>query len=196
MLDELRSIVGAEFVRNDADTIREYSTDATKVVHPADVIVFPAATAEVAAIVKLANRDKIPIVSRGGGVGFAGGAIPIRGGIVISMKRMNRILEINPIDLLAVVEPGVITEDLQKAAEAKGLFYPPDPASLKQCSIGGNVAHNAGGPRAFKYGVTRHYLLGLEVVLPTGELVHTGGRVVKNAVPYDLTNLMCGAEGT
>ena len=145
---------------------------------------------------KIANRERIPIVSRGGGVGFAGGAIPMQGGIVISMRRMNRVLEVNPIDLLAVVESGTITEDLHKAAEAKGLFYPPDPASLKQSTIGGNVAHNAGGPRAFKYGVTRQYLLGMEVVLPTGEIVNTGGRVVKNAVAYDLTDLMCGSEGT
>jgi glycolate oxidase len=196
LLDELRSIVGADYVKTDSETIRENSTDATKVFHPADVVVFPSKTSEVAEIVKLANREQIPIVSRGGGAGFAGGAIPIRGGIVISMRRMNRILEINPIDLVAVVEPGVITEDLHKAAEDKGLFYPPDPASLKQSTIGGNVAHNAGGPRAFKYGVTRQYLLGLEVVLPTGEVIRTGGRVVKNAVAYDLTDLMCGAEGT
>ena len=109
---------------------------------------------------------------------------------------MSRILEINATDLLAVVQPGVITEQLQVAAEAVGLFYPPDPASLKQSSIGGNVSHNAGGPRAFKYGVTRHYLLGMEVVMPTGEIVRAGGRVVKNSVGYDLTDLMCGAEGT
>src|SRR5215831_6170828 len=124
MLEELRSIVGSGFVRTDADTVREHSTDATKVFHPADVIVFPSCTAEVAAIVKLANRDRIPIVSRGGGAGFAGGAVPIRGGIVISMRRMNRILEINPVDLVAVVEPGVINEDLHKAAEEKNPFYP------------------------------------------------------------------------
>src|SRR5204863_3520753 len=152
--------------------------------------------AQVSEIVRLSNREAIPVVSRGGGVGYAGGAIPIAGGIVISMRRMNRILEINPVDLLVVLEPGVITEDLHKAAEAKGLFYPPDPASLKQSTIGGNVGHNAGGPRAFKYGVTRQYLLGMEVVLPTGEIVNTGGRVVKNAVAYDLTDLMCGSEGT
>jgi glycolate oxidase len=196
MLDELRSIVGPDWVRTDADSIRENSTDATRIFHAADAIVFPENTAQVSGIVKLANRLKVPIVSRGGGVGYAGGAVPIDGGIVISMKRMNRILEIHPIDLVAVLEPGVITEDLHRAAEAYGLFYPPDPASLKQCSIGGNVAHNAGGPRAFKYGVTRHYLLGLEVVLPTGEIVETGGRVVKNSVGYDLTDLMCGSEGT
>jgi glycolate oxidase len=196
ILQELRHTLGAERVRTDIDTIRENSTDATKVFHAADVVVFPESAVEVSAIVKLANRERIPIVSRGGGVGFAGGAIPVRGGIVISMRRMNRILEIDPVDLLAVVEAGVITEDLHKAAEAKGLFYPPDPASLKQSTIGGNVAHNAGGPRAFKYGVTRHYLLGMEVVLPAGDIVNTGGRVVKNAVGYDLTDLMCGSEGT
>jgi glycolate oxidase len=160
------------------------------------VIVFPALTQEVSGIVKLANREHIPIVSRGGGVGYAGGAIPIHGGIVVSMRRMNRIFEVHPVDLVAVLEAGVITEDLHKAAERVGLFYPPDPASLKQSTIGGNVAHNAGGPRAFKYGVTRNYLMGMEIVLPTGEIVNTGGRVVKNAVAYDLTDLMCGSEGT
>jgi glycolate oxidase len=195
-LEELREIVGPEFVRTDADTVRENSTDATKRFHPADVIVFVENASQVSRIVRLCNRETIPVVSRGGGVGYAGGAIPIAGGIVISMRRMNRILEINPVDLLVVLEPGVITDDLHRAVEAKGLFYPPDPASLKQSSIGGNVAHNAGGPRAFKYGVTRQYLLGLEVVLPTGELIDTGGRVVKNAVAYDLTDLMCGSEGT
>ncbi len=196
MLDALKTIVGAKYVRTDDETIRENSTDATKVFHPADVIVFPENASQVSQILKLSNEHGIPVVSRGGGVGYAGGAIPLKGGIVISMKRMNRILEINPIDLLAVLEPGVITEDLHKAAEAKGLFYPPDPASLKNSTLGGNVAHNAGGPRAFKYGVTRQYLLGLEVVLPTGEIIETGGRVVKNATGYDLTDLMCGSEGT
>jgi glycolate oxidase len=196
MLDELKSIVGEANVRTDAEAIRENSTDATKVFHPADVVVFPETTAQVAAIVVLANRLRVPVVSRGGGVGFAGGAVPIHGGIVMSMRRMNRILEINPIDLLAVVEPGVITADLHRAAESKGLMYPPDPASLKDSTLGGNVAHNAGGPRAFKYGVTRQYLLGLEAVIGTGEIIQAGGRVVKNAVGYDLTDLMCGSEGT
>ena len=196
IVEELSVIVGAAHVAVDLDTIRENSTDATKVFHPADVVVFPANAPEVSGIIKLANRRGIPVVTRGGGVGYAGGAIPICGGIVISMKRMNRILEINPIDLVAVVEPGLITGDLHDAVEAVRLFYPPDPASLKQSSIGGNVAHNAGGPRAFKYGVTRQYLMGLEVVLPTGEIVRTGGRVVKNAVGYDMTDLMCGSEGT
>jgi glycolate oxidase len=196
ILQILRRIVGPEHVFTDAETIRENSTDATKVFHPADVIVFPDNAEQISEILRLANRERVPVVSRGGGVGYAGGAVPIFGGIVISLRRMNRILEIHPIDLVAVVEPGVITDDLHRAAEAVGLFYPPDPASLKQSSIGGNVAHNAGGPRAFKYGVTRQYLLGLDAVLPTGEIVRAGGRVVKNAVGYDLTDLMCGSEGT
>lgn len=196
LVDELRAIVGDPHVRTDAETVRENSTDATKRFHPADVVVFPETALEVSRIVSLANRERIPIVSRGGGVGYAGGAIPISGGIVVAMRRMDRILEIDPVDLVAVVEPGVITGDLHAAVESQGLFYPPDPASLKECTVGGNVAHNAGGPRAFKYGVTRQFLMGLDVVLPTGALISTGGRVVKNAVGYDLTDLMCGSEGT
>ncbi len=196
LAEKLRVIVGDAHVRTDAESVRENSTDATKRFHPADVVVFPATAEEVARIVCLANTERIPVVSRGGGVGYAGGAIPVAGGIVVAMRRMNRILEIDPVDLVAVVEPGVITGDLHAAVEARGLFYPPDPASLAQSSVGGNVAHNAGGPRAFKYGVTRQFLMGLDVVLPTGELISTGGRVVKNAVGYDLTDLMCGSEGT
>ena len=196
LVDELGGIVGRQYVRTDADTVRENSTDATRRFHPADVVVFPDTSSEVSRIVALANRERIPVVSRGGGVGYAGGAIPVAGGIVVAMRRMNRILEIDPVDLVAVVEPGVITGDLHRAVESKGLFYPPDPASLEKSSVGGNVAHNAGGPRAFKYGVTRQFLLGLDVVLPSGDLISTGGRVVKNVVGYDLTDLMCGSEGT
>ena len=192
----MQAIVGESYVHSDAESIRENSTDATLRFHPADVVVFPENATEISQIVTLANRERIPIVSRGGGVGYVGGAVPVAGGIVVGMRRMNRILEIDPIDLVAVVEPGVITGDLHTAVESQGLFYPPDPASLRKSSLGGNVAHNAGGPRAFKYGVTRHFLLGLDVVLPTGEIISTGGRVVKNSVGYDLTDLMCGAEGT
>lgn len=193
---ELASIVGEDHIHTDADTIAENSTDATRRSHPADVVVFPGDAEEVSRIVIVANRERVPIVSRGGGVGYAGGAIPVEGGIVIGMRRMNRILEIDPVDLVAVVEPGVITGDLHAAVETKGLFYPPDPASLLRSTIGGNIAHNAGGPRAFKYGVTRHFLLGLDVVLPNGQRISTGGRVVKSATGYDLTDLMCGSEGT
>ena len=133
---------------------------------------------------------------RGAGTGYTGGAVPVRGGVVLSLERMNRILEIDEANLLAVVEPNVITGDLQDAVERVGLFYPPDPASLRQSAIGGNVAECAGGPRAFKYGVTKQYVLGLEAVLPTGEVIRTGGKVVKNVVGYDLTQLLVGSEGT
>jgi glycolate oxidase len=196
LVDQLRDILGEAHLRTDPDSIRRLSTDATKRFHPADVIVFPGGTEDVSRIIRLADRENVPIVSRGGGVGYAGGAVPVAGGIVLAMERMNRILEVDPVDLVAVVEPGVVTEDLHRVVESRGLFYPPDPASLDRSTIGGNVAHNAGGPRAFKYGVTRQFLRGLEVVLPNGEVVQTGGRVVKNAVGYDLTDLMCGSEGT
>ncbi len=138
----------------------------------------------------------MPLVPRGAGSGYTGGSVPTRGGVVLSLERMNRILEIDEANLLAVVEPNVITGDLQDAVEKVGLFYPPDPASLRFCALGGNVAECAGGPRAFKYGTTKRYVLGLEAVLPTGEIVRTGGKTVKNVVGYDLTQLLVGSEGT
>ena len=156
----------------------------------------PANTQEVAAVVQLCAQHRVPIVPRGAGTGYTGGAVPMQGGVVISLERMNRILEIDEANLIAVVEPHVITGDLQAAVEKVGLFYPPDPASLKESVIGGNVAECAGGPRAFKYGTTKQYVLGLEVVLPTGKIVRTGGKVVKNVVGYDLTHLIVGSEGT
>jgi len=158
--------------------------------------VFPANTAEVAAVVRACAERRVPIVPRGAGTGYTGGAVPSRGGVVMSLERMNRILEIDEANLIAVVEPHVVTGDLQDAVEKVGLFYPPDPASLRQSVIGGNVAECAGGPRAFKYGTTKQYVLGLEAVLPTGEIVETGGKVVKNVVGYDLTHLLVGSEGT
>ena len=133
---------------------------------------------------------------RGAGTGYTGGAVPTRGGVLLSMERLNRILEIDELNLLAVVEPNVINGDLQRAVEKVGLFYPPDPASLNQSSIGGNVAECAGGPRAFKYGTTKRYILAMEAVLPTGEIIHTGSKAVKNVVGYDLTQLLVGSEGT
>ena len=138
----------------------------------------------------------MPLVVRGAGTGYTGGAVPTHGGVVLSMERLNRILEIDEDNLLAVVEPDVITGDLQRAVERVGLFYPPDPASLEPSSIGGNVAECAGGPRAFKYGTTKRYVLALEAVLPTGEIVRTGSKAVKNVVGYDLTQLLVGSEGT
>jgi len=160
------------------------------------MVAFPGNTADVAAVARWCNETGTPLVPRGAGTGYTGGAVPVRGGVVLSLERLNRILEIDEANLLAVVEPNVITGDLQDAVERVGLFYPPDPASLRMSSIGGNVAECAGGPRAFKYGVTKQYVLGLEAVLPTGEIIHTGGKVVKNVVGYDLTHLLVGSEGT
>jgi len=196
LVDDLQSVLGAEHVRTDDGSRLVYGTDALKKGQPADAVVLPGTTEEVAAVVRLCAEHRIPIVPRGGGTGYTGGAVPTRGGIVISLERMNRILEIDEANLLAVVEPNVVTGDLQDAVEKVGLFYPPDPASLRQSVIGGNVAECAGGPRAFKYGTTKQYVLGLEAVLPTGEIVETGGKVVKNVVGYDLTHLLVGSEGT
>lgn len=164
--------------------------------HPPDAVVFPDGVDQVSAAVRLCHDRKVPFVPRGGGTGFTGGSVPVRGGVVISLERMNRILEIDEANLIAVVEPNVITGRLQEAVERVGLFYPPDPSSLNQSAIGGNVAECAGGPRAFKYGTTKQYVLGLEAVLPNGEIVRTGGKVVKNVVGYDLTHLLVGSEGT
>ena len=194
--DTLREIVGPDFVRTDDEARRTYGMDALERGALADVVAMPGSTAEVVAIVRACRDTRTPIVPRGGGTGFTGGAVPIRGGVVLSLERMNRILEIDEDSLVAVVQPNVITGDLQDAVERVGLFYPPDPSSLRRSAIGGNVAECAGGPRAFKYGVTRHYVLGTEAVLPTGELIRTGGRVVKNVVGYDLTQLLVGSEGT
>jgi glycolate dehydrogenase FAD-linked subunit len=190
------SIVGPSFVRSDAESREAYGTDALRRGHPADLVVLPGSTSEIAAIARLCSEERVPIVPRGGGTGYTGGAVPIHGGIVLSLERLNRILEIDEENLLAVVEANVVTGDLQDAVERVGLFYPPDPASLRQSVIGGNVAECAGGPRAFKYGTTKQYVLGLEAVLPTGEIVETGGKVVKNVVGYDLTHLLVGSEGT
>jgi glycolate dehydrogenase FAD-linked subunit len=195
-LDALRAIVGPEFLKIDEDSRIAYGTDALKRGTPADAVACPANTQQVAAIARLCTTRHIPLVPRGAGTGYTGGAVPRHGGVVISLERFNRILEIDEANLLAVVEPNVITGDLQDAVERIGLFYPPDPASLRQCSLGGNVAECAGGPRAFKYGTTKRYVLGLEAVLPTGEIVRTGGKTVKNVVGYDLTQLLVGSEGT
>ena len=196
LLSDLEAIVGRDYVRT-ADDVRDtYGADALKRGHPADAVVCPDGANEVAGIVRLCAASRVPIVPRGAGTGYTGGAVPIRGGVVISLERMNRILEIDEQNLVAVVEPNVVTGDLQSAVERVGLFYPPDPASLKQSVIGGNVAECAGGPRAFKYGTTKPYVLGLQVVLPTGEIIDTGGKVVKNVVGYDLTHLLVGSEGT
>ena len=195
-LETLASIVGEPNLRLEPEALLAYGTDALKRGHPADAVVLPADTSEVARVVAACAEHRVPFVPRGAGTGYTGGAVPLHGGVVISLERMNRILEIDEVNLVAVVEPNVITGELQAAVEAVGLFYPPDPASLNTSVIGGNVAECAGGPRAFKYGTTKRYVLGLEAVLPTGEVIETGGKVVKNVVGYDLTQLLVGSEGT
>ena len=196
VIERLRAVVGRDWIRTDDASRHEYGADALRRGVPADAVVLPADTAQVADVARICGETTTPLVPRGAGTGYSGGAVPLRGGVVLSLERLNRILEIDEASLLAVVEPAVITGDLQDAVEARGLFYPPDPASLRRSSIGGNVAECAGGPRAFKYGVTRQYVLGLEAVLMNGDIIHTGGRVVKNVVGYDLTQLLVGSEGT
>lgn len=192
----LRDAVGTAWIRTDPAAREGYSQDALGQGQLPDLVVLPEDTRQVASVVKACAAHHVPIVARGAGTGYTGGAVPTHGGVVLSMERMNRILEIDELNLLAVVEPNVITGDLQRAVEARGLFYPPDPASLERSSIGGNVAECAGGPRAFKYGTTKRYVLALEAVLPTGEIIHTGSKAVKNVVGYDLTQLLVGSEGT
>ncbi|WP_322801053.1 FAD-binding oxidoreductase [Thermoflexus sp.] len=173
-----------------------YGYDATWAEGVPDVVVHAESTADVAEVLRIADELEMPVVPRGGGTGLAGGSVPMVGGICLNLARMNRILEVDPVDGVAVVQPGVITYELQKAVEAHGWFYPPDPASLYMSTIGGNVATNAGGPRCLKYGVTRDYVLGMEVVLPGGEVLRLGGRVMKDVSGYDLKHLFIGSEGT
>jgi glycolate oxidase len=173
-----------------------YAYDATRKRRVPDAVAIPRTVSDISEILKIANEYKIPVLARGAGSGFTGGSIPIRGGIVIVMNHFNKILDIDTDNLQATVESGVVTWDLHQAVEALGLFYPPDPASMKHSTIGGNIAENAGGMRAVKYGVTKDYVLGLEVVLPTGEIINTGSKCVKDVVGYNLTQLLVGSEGT
>ena len=197
ILRRLRGISGSRAVFADEETRDIYSRDETMgLFHRPEVVVKPTSSKEIMEIMRLANRENIPVVPRGRGTGLSGGAIPLHGGIVLSCERMERIMEIDSENLMVTAEPGVITGDLQKAVEAEGLFYPPDPASLESCSIGGNVAEGAGGSRAVKYGTTKDYVNGLEIVLPTGEIMRTGGKVVKDVTGYNLTQLFVGSEGT
>ena len=173
-----------------------YSYDATSTIYYPDAVVFPKDVRDISLILKLANQYEFGITPRGAGSGMTGGSLPIKGGVVLVMTRLNRILTIDKDNLTAVVEPGVVTGDFQKAVEKEGLFYPPDPSSADFSTLGGNAAECAGGPKAVKYGVTRDYVLGLEIVLPTGEIINTGVQTVKGVVGYDLTRLIVGSEGT
>jgi glycolate oxidase len=196
-VEALRRLVAPDRVTTGAEALDTYSVDGlAREGHRPDVVVWPDGVDEVAAVARLCDQHLVPLVPRGAGTGYTGGAVPLFGGVVLALERLNRILEIDRSNLLAVVEPNVINGDLQQAVERVGLFYPPDPASLAKSALGGNVAENAGGPRAFKYGTTKRYVLGLEAVLPTGDVITTGGRTVKNVVGYDLTSLLVGSEGT
>ena len=197
LLEQIKSIVGAEYVFTDEESFEKYGRDETEKLHysPA-VVVKPRKTEEIAALMQLANKHLIPVTPRGAGTGLTGGALPHLGGLVIAMERFNQILDIDERNLQVTTEPGVITEVLQNAVKEKGLFYPPDPASKGSCFIGGNISENSGGPKAVKYGVVKDYVLNLEIVLPTGEIIWTGSNVLKNATGYNLTQLIVGSEGT
>jgi len=197
ILNSLKEIAGKEHVLSDDDTLKHYSHDETEdLSYLPSVVIKPRTAEEIAAILKICNKENISLTPRGAGTGLSGGALPIYGGVLLSMERFNKILNIDERNLQATVEPGVINQVFQEAVAEKGLFYPPDPASKGSCFLGGNVAERAGGPKAVKYGVTKDYVLNLELVLPTGEIIWTGANVLKNSTGYNLTQLITGSEGT
>jgi len=192
-----QSIIGKDHVFYDEENIKHYAHDETEdLKFPPEVILKPRTAEEISEILKVCNKENIPVTPRGAGTGLSGGALPVYGGVILAMERFNSIIAIDERNLQATVEPGVINQVFQEAVIAKGLFYPPDPASKGSCFLGGNLAENAGGPKAVKYGVTKDYVLNLEVVLPTGEIIWTGANVLKNATGYNLTQLIVGSEGT
>jgi len=196
-IDRLRQIVGKENILTSREDLVAYSYDATNLwTHMPDVVVLPTNTEQISEIMKLANENKIPVTPRGGGTNVSGGSIPIKGGIVLCTTRMNRVIEINKNNLNAVVEPGVVLQDFQDALAREGLFFPPDPQSFSGCTMGGVVAENSGGPSCLKYGVTKQYVLGLEVVLADGRTMKIGGLTPKNRTGYELIMLFTGSEGT
>ncbi|KPJ60937.1 MAG: glycolate oxidase subunit GlcD [Latescibacteria bacterium DG_63] len=195
-LKKLREIVGSQSVLTAKEELLCHSYDATRRSALPEVVVRPENVEQVAAVARLCTEERIPLTPRGAGTGLSGGSVPLKGGVLLSLTRMKRIRELVLEDLYAVVEAGMVTEELQTTVEASSLFYPPDPASQSSCTIGGNVATSAGGLRCLKYGVTKNYLMGLEAVLPTGEVIATGARTVKSVVGFDLTRLICGSEGT
>ncbi len=193
---QLKDIVGSENFTDSLIDLIAYSKDASEFKHRPDAAVWPTSREQISAILKLANREKFPVVPRGAGTSLSGLVVPQQGGVILDFGRMNRILEIRIEDRLAVVQPGVVYADLERALAPHGFFFPPDPASGTVCTLGGNVATNAGGIRGAKYGTTRDYVLGLEVVLPNGEVLRTGSRCMKSVSGYDLTRLFVGSEGT
>lgn len=196
-VDLFKKIVGDSFVFIDSESLNDYAHDETENLHfLPDIVIKPRTAIEISQIMVICNEFKIPVTPRGAGTGLSGGALPHLGGVLLSMERMNLIIDIDERNLQVTTEPGVITEVLQNAVKEKGLFYPPDPSSRGSCFIGGNIAENSGGPKAVKYGVVKDYVLNLEIVLPTGEIMWTGANVLKNSTGYNLTQLIVGSEGT
>jgi len=197
IIETLIKIVGEEYVLFDKESLEEYAHDETEdLKYFPEVVVKPKTPKQISEILKLSNLELVPVTPRGAGTGLSGGALPVNKGILMSMERFDKILDIDERNLQATVEPGVITQVFQDAVKEKGLFYPPDPASKGSCFIGGNLAENSGGPKAVKYGVVKDYVLNLEVVLPTGDIIWTGANVLKNSTGYNLTQLLVGSEGT
>jgi glycolate oxidase len=197
LVTELENIVGKDNVLTTPEALKAYSYDGTtEWQHEPDAVVFPTTSEQISQIMKMANREKVPVTPRGGGTNVSGGSIPILGGIVLAMTKMNKILKIDKENLTATIEPGVVLQDLTLALAKEGLFFPPDPQSFFGATLGGIISENGGGPACVKYGVTKQYILGLEVVLPTGEISHFGGRTLKNVVGYDLLHIFISAEGT
>ncbi|HRG38851.1 MAG TPA: FAD-linked oxidase C-terminal domain-containing protein [Bacteroidia bacterium] len=197
IIEQLKAIVGDTYVIVDSEVLSNYGHDETEdLIFLPEVVVKPRTVEEISEIMKLANDKQCSVTPRGAGTGLSGGALPVHGGISLSMERFNEILFIDERNLQATVEPGVINEVFQNAVKEKGLFYPPDPASKGSCFLGGNVAESSGGPKCVKYGTTKDYILNLEVVLPTGEIIYTGANTLKNSTGYNLTQLMVGSEGT
>lgn len=196
-LKALEDSVGMDFISRDHEQLEKYGQDETEdLLYVPEVVVKPQTVEQVAAVTRICNENRIPLTTRGAGTGLSGGALPIKGGVLLSMEKFNKILEIDERNLQATVEPGVINYVFQEEVKKAGLFYPPDPASWGSCSLGGNVAHSSGGPKAVKYGTTRDYILNLEVVLPNGEVIWTGANTLKYSTGYNLTHLMVGSEGT
>ncbi len=196
-IELFKNIVGDAYVLADEESLNNYAHDETENLHfLPDIVIKPRTPEEISQIMVICNKHKIPVTPRGAGTGLSGGALPHLGGVLLSMERMNSIIEIDERNLQVTTEPGVITEVLQNAVKEKGLFYPPDPSSRGSCFIGGNVAENSGGPKAVKYGVVKDYVLNLQIVLPTGEIIWTGANVLKNSTGYNLTQLIVGSEGT
>src|SRR5256885_4579794 len=195
LADELRQLLGSDAVADDSETLAAHAGDKWFAAETPEIVVFPRATSDVSKLMKFASQRKIPVSARGAGFGYVGGCVPSKKGIALSLMRMNRIKEINFADAIAIVEPGVITVDLKAAVRAQKLFYPPDPASMTDCSVGGNVATNAGGPRCLKYGVTRNYVIGLEVVIPDGGILQLGVGDHKNKTSFELIGTFVGSPG-